>query len=83
MEDTSAAEEPDTPPNSMETKMFTSAVPPRTRPMKMLQNAIRRLVMSPSHIICAMMMKNGTAIKVKLDRPVVIFWNMFRYGMPQ
>ena len=51
MEETSAAEEPETPPKSMETKMFTSAVPPRTRPMKMLQNAISFLVMSPSHMI--------------------------------
>ena len=29
------------------------------------------------------MMKNGTAMKVKLDRPAVIFWNRLRNGMPQ
>ena len=82
MEETSAAEEPEMPPKSMETRMLTRAVPPRTLPTKMLQKRISFLVIWPSHITRAIMMKKGTAMNVKLDRPVVIFWNMFRYGMP-
>ena len=73
MEDTSAAEEPEMPPNNMLTRMFTMAVPPRIWPTKMLHMRISFLVIWPSHITCAIMMKNGTAINVKLDRPVVIF----------
>ena len=51
--------------------------------IEMLQNAISFFVISPSHMICAMMMKNGTAINVKLDRPLVILWNRLMNGIPQ
>ena len=34
-------------------------------------------------MICAMMMKNGTHMKVKLVMPVDIFWNKLKNGMPR
>ena len=83
MEDTSAAEDPEMPPKSMLTKMFTIAVPPRTRPTRILQKAISFFVISPSVITWAIMMKKGTAMKVKLIRLTDIFWNRLKYGIPR
>ena len=83
MEDTSAADEPDMPPNSMLTSMFTIAVPPLTLPTMMLQKAISFFVISPSVITWAIMIKKGTAIKVKLIRLTDIFWNRLKYGIPR
>ena len=81
MEETSAVELPEIPPKSMETMMFTSAVPPRMRPTIRLQKFMSFLVTPPSHMICAMTMKNGAAIMTKLCMLVTIFMKMLSRGI--
>ena len=81
MEETSAVELPEMPPKSMETMMFTSAVPPRMRPTIRLQKFMSFLVTPPSHMICAMTMKNGAAIITKLCMLVTIFMKMLSRGI--
>ena len=83
IEETSAIELPEIPPKNMETRQFTMAVPPRIRPIRTLQNLVSRSLIPPSVMICAMMMKNGTHMKVKLVMPVDIFWNKLKNGMPR
>ena len=83
MDVTSAIDEPEIPPNSMESRQLTIAVPPRMRPTSTLQKPIIRSAIPPSVIICAIIMKKGTHMNVKLVMPVDIFWNKFIKGIPR
>ena len=81
MDDTSALDEPEMPPKSIETRMLTMAVPPGIRPTMRLQNRISFFVMPPSHMNCAMMTKNGQAIITKFCRLVTILINRLISGI--
>ena len=66
----SATAEPESPAKRIEERMLTCASPPRTWPIKDFENSTSCIVMLPRFINSPARMKNGTAIKGKLRRPL-------------
>ena len=69
IEETSATAEPEIPPKNIDARQFTCARPPRTRPIRALENAISRREIPPRLIISPESIKNGIAKSEKEFTP--------------
>jgi hypothetical protein len=78
----SAIADPDIPAKIILSTILTCARPPGKWPTIVAANLKIRLVIPVEFIICAAMMKKGTARSTKLSGPMTIFWMMILGSIP-
>ena len=78
----SAEAEPEMPPKKYEATMFTMASPPRIHPTREFARAMSLSEMPPVPIRTPMVMKNGTAIRLKDQTPFTICWGSVTSACP-